>query len=1097
MEIIKRVRGIVRQNSEPEYHDVLWLHRNKQGRIIMEYWEDGNWVPCVDGATAYIFVGDEEPADKTSLWVSGVDTTEYRFNNTVIQNIYARMFEIEDMLTDVNKLVKYGAIVGDATSSAKTPMIESAEPITPDILKEDSSDENEGSQEPKLIEPEILKSTLPALSIRMDTNENLIKEDNMKNYVSGELIWVTDRQRLYIYTQDATGVLKFIPIGTGKSSSGVSIEEVMAFFFNYLGFISNGNKQYRVEVNDDGKLLAYQYKKREDAGNVDDVSKVYIGPRFNINSIFCGGEGASPYSFKGCTHNFIELANGGTEDISLDSLYLLYCPRKGSAFTHILPLKGTVKAGSTFLIRGAQCAIKTNTTVINVDNYDMEWYDEDGKLIQFSQENPCFYLCYGKDGKIYDENGSLLSYNQNANLANPYNSSVLRIGYVDFVGINTDANSEGASPVALNGSSYDNLLFVRYFTLDPVSQANKTYNARKSNSLWTSIDLLKEANESYKNPNEEGAEIGNPMYYYSRQSKIKFEPKATEFKKNIFSTKTVFSETKPNMVNITFGIQATDNGSGATRCFNWISVGYYDEYLEYRKKGTNEWIRVMSFNGYTEYPNKVYNRIRWVSTNNQALTTHKVIVRGLNKGKYEYRVGRLENISYISEIFEFDVKNNSDVTSFDFIQTSDQQGFNWLEYQAWKKSAYFISKKHNVDFTINTGDITQNGNRENEWLDYYEGRKYLRDKVDMFTIGNNDLCGKEEYLLGTGAENVYKINHNNIMYYYTFEVDKGNSIEFTSGEISFLMPSLYSFNYGDYHFVSVNSEFKESTSLVYGCEPSGITKFKEDVYKQMVDWFEKDIKKWKGEDNPTDCSKCIVFMHEMPFTIIIHTTINGTSGRGGSSLNGSKLNETFTGGQTYYWSRLFKKYGIRLIMGGHKHTYSISKPIYDAPEGYIDESTHTVRSDADLFGEISNEMSLKPVIQVLNASEIPSNPRGRYEVVSKINAPIYVMSQATGYKLVSNKEVPCREDDRADWLFKYFPGTPNGNSDAANGLQYHPTYVHYELGPNTIKVHSYQIKNIYSTPTVAKGGSFNINKQSTDNLRNEEIVGTDGYTINL
>ena len=42
------------------------------------------------------------------------------------------------------------------------------------------------------------------------------------------------------------------------------------------------------------------------------------------------------------------------------------------------------------------------------------------------------------------------------------------------------------------------------------------------------------------------------------------------------------------MVNITFGIQATDNGNGATRCFNWVSVGFFDEYIEY-KKSADTW----------------------------------------------------------------------------------------------------------------------------------------------------------------------------------------------------------------------------------------------------------------------------------------------------------------------------------------------------------------------------------------------------------------------------------------------------------------------------------------------------------------------------
>ena len=49
----------------------------------------------------------------------------------------------------------------------------------------------------------------------------------------------------------------------------------------------------------------------------------------------------------------------------------------------------------------------------------------------------------------------------------------------------------------------------------------------------------------------------------------------------MFSTKTHFVKETPNVVNITFGRQATHDGSNlASRCFNWISLGYFDEYVE-------------------------------------------------------------------------------------------------------------------------------------------------------------------------------------------------------------------------------------------------------------------------------------------------------------------------------------------------------------------------------------------------------------------------------------------------------------------------------------------------------------------------------------
>ncbi len=103
----------------------------------------------------------------------------------------------------------------------------------------------------------------------------------------------------------------------------------------------------------------------------------------------------------------------------------------------------------------------------------------------------------------------------------------------------------------------------------------------------------------------------------------------------------------------------------------------------------------------------------------------------------------------------------------------------------------------------------------------------------------------------------------------------------------------------------------------------------------------------------------------MPFTIITYETATGSSGRGGSKLNTMKTKD-----YTYYWSRIFKQYGIRLCLGGHKHTYSMTYPVYDAPEGYINETTHTVNSEVDFWGNIDSTTSLRPIIQVTDVSQI-------------------------------------------------------------------------------------------------------------------------------
>ena len=93
----------------------------------------------------------------------------------------------------------------------------------------------------------------------------------------------------------------------------------------------------------------------------------------------------------------------------------------------------------------------------------------------------------------------------------------------------------------------------------------------------------------------------------------------------------------------------------------------------------------------------------------------------------------------------------------------------------------------------------------------------------------------------------------------------------------------------------------------------------------------------------------------MPFTIVTWDFMSGSKGREGSHLN--TLNEN----GLYRFSRLFKKYGIRLVMGGHKHTYSISKPVYDAPSNYITAS-NLVDSSVDLMGDVTSSLSRIPII---------------------------------------------------------------------------------------------------------------------------------------
>ena len=298
--------------------------------------------------------------------------------------------------------------------------------------------------------------------------------------------------------------------------------------------------------------------------------------------------------------------------------------------------------------------------------------------------------------------------------------------------------------------------------MDPVSQATKALDKRNNANDWYFVDLTKELVPSVE----------------------AFTPRASFENKTIFYNKSKLVSLKPNLISCTFGRQAT--APNATRCFNWVSVGYFDEYLWHRPKGSSgegPWTKVESFKNETGV-RKYYNRIRMEATDGTPFTTHKVILKNLSVGTYEYRVGRADangNPSeFASDSLTFTVRGTDDIKDdFTFVQVSDQQGFNWDEYNVWRISAEYI-KNHvpEAQFTINTGDMTQNGNRINEWIDYYNARKSLWGVEEMVTVGNNDLCPANMYVLGNGGDSS-KINPSNMSFFYTFEIDETNPPVFT------------------------------------------------------------------------------------------------------------------------------------------------------------------------------------------------------------------------------------------------------------------------------------------------------------------------------
>lgn len=856
-----------------------------------------------------------------------------------------------------------------------------------------------------------------------------------------------------------------------------------SFEDNSIGVIkSSDGTEFNLKVDNDGNL--YTEKIDTAAGTLAKPAEGRLTdsmePKLYINEVYCGGMSNDEHSVGFCSHNFVELANLSGRDINLKGLSLQYST-EGNAWKS-LPLEGVVKNGSTFLVRGAQCAAMDGAK-IKVLDYDMEWY-ENNEPFAFSDEKAKFFLRWGVEPTtatepLYQKVGT-----KDVSLEN---------GYISLAGFNVpDNESEGT---AYKTSDMRDKLFKRYYAMDPVSQATKTIDKRGTATDWNYVDLTKADGEVIPNIED-------------------YTPRATKDKKDIFYNKTKLFEDKPSIITCSFGIQATDNGKGATRCFNWLSKGVRDEYIWIRSKGIEEWgIANESFKNLssdTDKTLKYYNRINIQYTDGTVFTAHKFIKSGLTKGTYEYIAGRKGKdgkpiLSECTPIRSFEVKSDADVANgFNFVQTSDQQGFNWDEYQVWAAAAREITRFTSAnslpfDFMVNTGDMTQNGNRMGEWLDYFNAKSdELDGMVEMATIGNNDLSPSVIYKLGDGSD-AAKLNLQNILFFYTFEMDKDNPPVFSIQGADYLVPSLYSFNYGKVHFICMNSELKATAEnnpgkdCVYNFGSTG------NFYPHIKAWAENDIKKYTGY------TWNIAYCHEMPFTILIADIVNKakdnkleeSTGRGGASMN------TNTPSKDKYWfSEFCQKNNIPLVFGGHKHTQATSYPLlenvtYDGETRSVESYRPIVVVDETV---LQSDFASDGLVQVGNY-KYPSNwvesgalkaefaDVGRlstFKLKSELEAgttPVtYAMSQATGYKHTSNKELPS---PHIPWLRYYYPA----NNGKVNGGQKFPFYTVWSITDEKIEGKVRKVNGAFNG-----SGKFDINIDGKYTLKDKSAVAQDGTT---
>ncbi|MNW25225.1 Alkaline phosphatase precursor [compost metagenome] len=269
--------------------------------------------------------------------------------------------------------------------------------------------------------------------------------------------------------------------------------------------------------------------------------------------------------------------------------------------------------------------------------------------------------------------------------------------------------------------------------------------------------------------------------------------------------------------------------------------------------------------------------------------SHKVLATGLIPGtSYRYRVGSDDNWSDVGT-FTTEAENEQE---YEFLYMTDSQGANTRDYEVWADTlGQGLDKYPDSKFLVMTGDMVDAGALEYQWLDYFEKpQDKLLNLPLMAAVGNH--------------EGPYNDN-----YYYHFY--------YPNDSIDDPLPpgSVYSYDYGDAHFMVINTM------------DMGWDNRQRESFKQQIEWLKREVaqtdKKWK-----------VVAFHKAIYSV------------GGHSDEAEiyELRDMLV--------PVFDELGIDVVLQGHDHTYMRSYQMYGdkaVAAGEMDANGNPVNPDGTMY----------------------------------------------------------------------------------------------------------------------------------------------------
>lgn len=291
--------------------------------------------------------------------------------------------------------------------------------------------------------------------------------------------------------------------------------------------------------------------------------------------------------------------------------------------------------------------------------------------------------------------------------------------------------------------------------------------------------------------------------------------------------------------------------STTSRTFMWQSdYAEDDPVVEFRKTGDDDTIMALpassdafSDDGVTTY-------------------IHSATVTDLTPGTaYECRVGYGDKRSAWTP-FHTAEGSSFKALIFPDSQSSDYSGWASLAQAAWQNN-------QDAQFFVNMGDLVDNGQSHYQWNAWFDAVGPMISRIPVVPImGNHETYNTDwKMRMPEAYTHLFSLPH--------IDMDKYQN-------------QFYSFDYGDIHFVVLNTQAQELADFEPTLNDDEVAWFKEDMAKTT--------KKWK-----------VVLMHKDPLQY--------------GFANRPEPREEGFSAEGRLWMPLFDQYGVDAVLSAHLHTY--------------------------------------------------------------------------------------------------------------------------------------------------------------------------------